>query len=181
MKRLAALTDTHGMRQRRPLLVSALILLVLAGCHRGGTAAAAAPSLPPLMIDDRGMVMPLDEVVTNIAYRPWIPPGAQVLKFAVIPPLGNSDTPANRGVAMEYEDNHVAWLLSQWPKQNFTLLFLKEQDITYSPCTVAHYKLDGVAWTTRGKLAMTLQPDGSVSAKAVDAEARRLVAAGACR
>jgi len=60
-------------------------------------------------------------------------------------------------------------------------LFLRGQDVTYSPCTVAHYKLDGVAWTTRGKLAMTLQPDGSVSAKAVETEARRLVAAGACK
>ena len=133
------------------------------------------------MIDDRGVVMPLEQAVTKIAYRPWVPTSAQVLKFAVLPPLGNNDTPANRGVAIEYEDNHTAWLLSQWPKQNFTLLFLKGQDITYSPCTVAHYKPDGVAWTTRGKLAMTLQPDGSVSAKAVETEARRLIAAGACK
>lgn len=168
------------MRRLRPLLTSALLLLVLTGCQKGRAAAPAA-SLPPLMIDDRGMVMPLEQVVTNIAYRPWIPPGVQILKFAVIPPLGNNDTPAHRGVAVEYEDNHVAWLLSQWPKQNFTLLFLKGQDVTYAPCTVAHYKLDGVAWTTRGKLAMTLQPDGSVSAKAVDSEAGRLVAAGACK
>src|SRR5215469_1484481 len=169
------------MRPLRPLLISALILLAMAGCHRGGTAVAGAPSLPPLMIDDRGIVLPLDEVVTKVAYRPWVPVSAQVLKFAVIPPLGDNDTPAHRGVAVEYEDSHVAWLLSQWPKQNFTLLFLRGQDITYSPCSVAHYKPDGVAWTTRGKLAMTLQPDGSVSAKVVEAEARRLIAAGACR
>ncbi len=168
------------MRPLRPLLISALLLLVPTACHKGDPA-AAQPSLPPLMIDDRGMVMPLEDAVTKIAYRPWIPPGVQILKFAVIPPLGDMDTPANRGVAIEYEDNHVAWLLSQWPKQNFTLLFLKGQDITYSPCTVAHYKPDGVAWTTRGKLAMTLQPDGSVSAKAVETQARRLIAAGACR
>jgi hypothetical protein len=168
------------MRPHRPLLISVLLVLALAGCHKG-EAAAASPSLPPLMIDDRGVVMSLEEAVTKIAYRPWIPRGVQVLKYAVIPPLGDQDTPANRGVAIEYEDNHVAWLLSQWPKQNFALLFLGGHDITYAPCTVAHYKPDGVAWTTRGKLAMTLQPDGSVSAKAVDAEARRLVAAGACK
>jgi len=180
MKRLAAMADTDGMRSLRPLLISVLLVLALAGCHRG-QAAPASPSLPPLMIDDRGVVMPLEEAVTKIAYRPWIPSGVQTLKYAVIPPLGEQDTPANRGVAIEYEDNHIAWLLSQWPKQNFTLLFLRGQDITYAPCTVAHYKPDGVAWTTRGKLAMTLQPDGSVSAKAVEAEARRLIAAGACR
>ncbi len=167
------------MHPFRPLLISVLLVLAPAGCHKG-EAAAASPSLPPLMIDDRGIVMPLEDAVTKIAYRPWIPVGAQVLKYAVIPPLGNQDTPASRGVATEYEDNHIAWLLSQWPKQNFTLLFLRGQDITYAPCTVAHYKPDGVAWTTRGKLAMTLQPDGSVSAKAVEAEARRLIAAGAC-
>jgi hypothetical protein len=104
-----------------------------------------------------------------------------VLKYAVIPPLGDQDTPQNRGIAVEYEQGHVAWLLSEWPKQNFTLLFLKGQDISFTPCTVAHYKSDGVAWTTRGRLAMTLQPDGSVPVRAVEAEARRLIAAGACR
>ena len=39
---------------------------------------------------------------------------------------------------------------------------------------------DGVAWTTKTKLAMTLQPDGNVNPKDVDAEARRLIAQGAC-
>lgn len=126
--------------------------------------------------------MPLEEAVKNIDYRPWIPPGGQILKYAVIPALGgDKDTAQNRGLAIEYENNHVAWLLSQWPKQNFTLLFLHGQDITNAPCSIAHYKVDGTAWTTRGRLAMTLQPDGSVQPKAVDAEARRLIAAGACR
>ncbi|HET9030534.1 MAG TPA: hypothetical protein VFN49_10170 [Candidatus Aquilonibacter sp.] len=164
----------------RPLFMSALLLFALAACHKGAQA-VATPSLPPLMIDSRGIVLPLDEAVTKIDYRPWIPRNGQILKYAVIPPLGNKDTPENRGVAIEYENNHVAWLLSEWPKQNFTLLFLKGQDITFSPCTIAHYKTDGAAWTTHGKLAMTLQPDGDVPGKAVDAEARRLIAAGACR
>lgn len=162
----------------RPLLGSALLLLGLIACHHGS--AQAPPSIPPLMIDDRGVVMPLEQAVTKIDYRPYIPPNVQILKFAVIPPLGNLDTPANRGVAIEYESDHVAWLLSEWPKQNFKLAFGKSGDITFNPCTVVHYETDGVAWTTRTNLAMTLQPDGSVAAKAVNAEARRLVAAGAC-
>ena len=166
------------MRLIRPLLTSALLLFALAGCHKGPP---PPPPLPPLMIDDRGVVLPLADAVTKIAYRPWIPPGVQVLKYAVIPPLGGDDTPQNRGIAIEYENNKVAWLLSEWPKQNFTLLFLKSQDITFAPCGIAHYKPDGVAWTTRGKLAMTLQPDGNVTGAAVEAEARRLIAAGACK
>jgi len=133
------------------------------------------------MIDDRGITMPLEDAVTKISYRPWIPP-RQVLKYAVIPPLGAADTPRNRGIALEYGNNNggTPMLLSEWPKQNFTLLFLHGQDITSTPCRVAHYKLDGVAWTTRGALAMTLQPDGNVDPKAVEAEARQLIAAGGC-
>jgi len=133
-----------------------------------------------MLIDDRGVVMPLQDAVTKISWKPWIAP-RQILKFAVIPPLGDLDTPEHRGIAMEYQYGGQAMLLSEWPKQNFTLLFLHGQDITNTPCTIAHYKADGVAWTTKSNLAMTLQPDGNVSPKDVDAEARRLIAAGACR
>jgi hypothetical protein len=133
-----------------------------------------------MLIDARGVVMPLDQALTKIDYRPWIPP-RRILKFAVIPPLGNLDTPDHRGVAIEYQYRDSAMLLSQWPKQNFTLLFLHNTDITATPCEVAHYKSDGVAWTTRGKLAMTLQPDGNVSPQDVESEAQRLIAAGGCR
>ncbi len=133
-----------------------------------------------MLIDDRGIVMPLEQAVTKISYRPWIPPRT-ILKYAVIPPLGDLDTPAHRGVAMEYRYKNTAMLLSEWPKQNFTLLFLHNVNITSTPCTIAHYKADGVAWTTHGNLAMTLQPDGSVDPQAVDAEARSLIATGGCR
>lgn len=161
------------------LLLSSTLLLALVACGGKGQSAPSA-SLPPLMIDDRGISMPLEEAVTKISYRPWIPP-VQILKYAVTPPLGGLDIPDNRGVAIEYERNGAAWLLSEWPKQNFTLLFLRGQDITSRPCIVAHYKPDGVAWTTNGKLAMTLQPDGTQTSKAVEAEAKRLLANGACR
>lgn len=167
------------MARHRALLVNALASLVLlAGCHKND--AAPAPSLPPLLIEDRGFVMPLEQAMTKISYSPYVPSGVQVVAYAVLPPLGGKDKPATRGVAIEYEYGRRTWLLSQWPKQNFILLFLHGDNITDTPCTVAHYKKDGVAWTTRGTLAMTLQPDGNVPAAAVDAEARRLIAAGAC-
>jgi hypothetical protein len=153
--------------------------LAAAGCaHKSGGADAQA-SLPPMLIDDRGVVMPLEQAVTKISYKPWIPP-RQILKFAVIPPLGDLDTPDHRGIAIEYQYNGQSLLLSEWPKQNFTLLFLHGEDITLTPCKIAHYKADGAAWTTKSRLAMTLQPDGNISPKDVDAEATRLMAAGAC-
>ena len=155
-------------------------LAMLAACGHAAKATPIQGSLPPLLIDDRGITMPLDQVVTKIAYRPWIPP-REVIKFAVIPPLGDADTPEHRGVAVEYVAGRRPMLLSEWPKQNFTLLFLHNQDITLKPCTIVHYKTDGVAWTSRNKLAMTLQPDGTSNPKSVETEAGRLIAAGACK
>jgi len=161
------------------LVLTCAVVLALGACAHKSSATAAQPSLPPMLIDDRGVVMPLEEAVTKISYRPWVPP-RKILKVAVIPPLGDLDTPDHRGIAFEYQYGSQAMLLSEWPKQNFTLLFLHGQDITFTPCTIAHYKADGVAWTTKSKLAMTLQPDGNVAPKDVDAEARRLIAQGGC-
>ena len=161
------------------VLLSCALLAALAACHRAA-AGEQQVALPPMLIDDRGIVMTLESAIAKIDYRPWVPPD-QVLKYAVIPPLGDLDTPKHRGIAIEYERGRQAMLLSEWPKQNFSLLFLHNQDVSAAPCTIAHYKADGIAWTTRGKLAMTLQPDGSADPKAVEKEARRLIAAGACR
>ena len=122
--------------------------------------------------------MPLDEAVRKIAFRPYLPPG-QVLAIAVIPPLGDEDTTAHRGMAIEYVASRKAMLLSQWPKQHFTLAF-GGRDVTYAPCTIVHYSADGVGWTARSGLMLTLQPDGKAGTGTVNAEARRLIASGAC-
>jgi len=167
------------MRRLGLALACALAAFLCACAHKSGDTAAQA-SLPPMLIDDRGVVMPLEQAVTKIDYKPWIPP-RQILKYAVIPPLGDLDTPDHRGIAIEYQNGNQSFLLSEWPKQNFTLLFLHGEDITLTPCKIAHYKADGAAWTTKSKLAMTLQPDGNVSPKQIDAEAQRLIASGACR
>jgi hypothetical protein len=176
---LRDLADTEAAMGFRLSLVCASLLALFACSHTHQPPPAASP--PPLLIDERGITMPLSQVVTHISYRPWIPPRQQILKFAVIPPLGNQDSPANRGVAVEYQAGPNAMLLSEWPKQNFTLLFLHNQNITFTPCKIARYKSDGVAWTTHRGLAMTLQPDGSASASTVDTQARDLIAQGACQ
>jgi hypothetical protein len=172
------------MRPLRSLIACAVLLSPLVACHHGAGAGAGASvsgtPLPPMLIDDRGIVMPLEDAMTKISYKPWIPP-RNILKYAVIPPLGDLDTPDHRGVAFEYALGKTNMLLSEWPKQNFTLLFLHGDDISNTPCRIAHYKADGDAWTTAGKLAMTLQPDGNVDSQAVDSEARALIAAGGCR
>ena len=149
--------------------------MTLGACHGKPNASA---SLPPMMITDRGTVMPLEQAVTKIGFRPYLPPG-QILAFAVIPPLGSLDTVANRGLAIEYVVGGQAMLLSEWPKQGFALT-LGGKNIATSPCVMAHYKIDGPAWTSRRGLLFTLQPDGNVNAKIVDAEARRLMRSGAC-
>lgn len=168
------------MRLKR-LTIATLLASALAACsHAGGGASPrASASLPPMLIDQRGITMPLEAAVKEISFRPTLPPG-QVLAFAVIPPLGGPDKRETRGLAAEYASGRVAMVLSEWPKGSYTLAF-PGKDITNSPCVFAKFSATGIAWTSRRGLLMTLQPDGNVSARAVEAEARRLIAAGACR
>ena len=98
-----------------------------AGCSgaRAGSAksqAAESVTPPPLLIDGRGTTMPLEQVVTHLAFRPYLP-RAQTLAYAVLPPLGDLDTDSHRGIGIEYEAGHEALLLSEWPKQRFTIAF----------------------------------------------------------
>jgi len=71
-------------------------------------------------------------------------------------------------------------LLSEWPKQGFSIGFGKRETVLV-PCTPTHYSTTNLAWTTPGGLVMTLQPDGTVEQSAVENEALRLIRAGACR
>jgi hypothetical protein len=167
--------DTRYMPLRRMGL--ALSLLLLAACARHVDAPAVTP--PPMLIDGRGTTMPLEQAVSHIVFRPYIPT-SQVLAYAVLPPLGDLDTDAHRGIGIEYVNNGRAMLLSQWPKQDFMIAFARSVG-PIAPCTLAHYKADGAAWLTNANVVMTLQPDGSVAPSVVDDEARRLMRAGACR
>ena len=165
----------------RTTLCFGVLLLVsaLGGCaHNPPAGQAASASVPPMLIDSRGVTMPLEQAVTKIAYRPYIP-NVQVLKIALIPPLGGTDTPEHRGIALEYAAGTNAMLLSEWPSQHFPVTF-DGVDIGLRPCTPERFDRASVAWSSRGGLVMTLQPDGPVPPAAVAAEARRLLANGAC-
>jgi hypothetical protein len=157
----------------RRILIAAAIALSACGGQQHPTADATTP---PLLIDARGTTMPLERVVTHIAFRPYVP--AQAIAFAVLPPLGDVDTNEHRGMGVEYQAGRNAMLLSEWPKQGFTIQFGHSG---LGECRPQHYSTTSVAWTTPGKLVMTLQPDGPVDATDVDREAQRLIAAGACR
>ena len=156
----------------RRILIAAAIALSACG---GQKHAAPDASTPPLLIDGRGTTMPLEEAVTHIAFRPYVP--AQAIAFAVLPPLGDLDTNEHRGLGVEYLAGRNAMLLSEWPKQNFTIEFGHSGAL--HECRPVHYSTTSVAWTS-GKLVMTLQPDGPADATTVDREAQRLVRAGAC-
>lgn len=160
---------------RRILIAAAIALSACGGGQQH--AAAADATVPPLLIDGRGTVMPLEQVVTHLAFRPYVP--AQAIAFAVLPPLGGADTNEHRGIAVEYQAGRNAMLLSEWPKQGFIIQF--GHGGALSECRPEHYSTTSVAWTTPGKLVMTVQPDGPVDETDVDREARRLIAAGACR
>lgn len=156
-----------------------LVAAVLGGCAAKGTAhQVATASLPPMLIDTRGVTMPLEQIVTKIAYRPYIP-RVQGLQFAVIPPLSGTDTPDRRGIAIEYAAGKNAMLLSEWPSQHLPVTF-DGVNVVLRPCTAERFDKSSIAWSSRNGLVMTLQPDGALPAGAVAAEAHRLMASGAC-
>ncbi len=162
---------------RRARTIGAALLVLAACAHR--TPQTAPTAVPTMLIDSRGIVMPLREAVGKIGFRPYLPRDP-VLAIAVIPPLGGADTTASRGIAVEYLSGRAHLVLSEWPRGSFDLSFGRK-DITFDPCTPVAYAPNEYAWTTRTGLAMTLQPDGEPPASGILGEARRLIALGACR
>ena len=151
----------------------ALLLLCAAGCAHATHAPAPAPQATmPLLLDARGVRVPLESAVKQIAFRPFIP-GPQIAAVALIPPLGGEDRRESHGVAIEYASAGDALVLSEWPRLGFR--------VTSSPCAPVAFKPDGLLWTTRNGLVMTLQADGTVEASRIVREAHRLLVAGACR
>jgi len=160
--------------------IAALAALALAACAHGAQAPSDSP--PPatgLLIDKRGVVTTLQKAVRLVSFRPVLP-AADPLAIAIIPPLGNEDTIATRGIAFEYDANGAPMLLSEWPAQSFRIAFGK-RDATDPPCALVRYMHNGVVWTTPHGIAMTLQPDGDATYATVEREARALLARGACR
>ena len=161
--------------------IAALALLFVTACS-GASHGEQQPTpqpQPTLLAQSRGVAVPLTAAVRQIAFRPLIP-GAQIAAVALIPPLGGEDSRKTHGLAIEYARGGNALLLSQWPRPKFALM-VNGVDLTASPCAPVAYKTDGLLWTTRNGLVMTLQPDGSVPTPRLAREADRLMTAAGCR
>ena len=159
------------MKIRIPALLC--VLLTAAACAKKAEQPRSAQTPAPvstLLIESKGVTMPLGLAVRSLHFRPFIPSG-QILQVAVIPPL-NVDEQRNHGIAIEYAASSHALLLSQWPRAG--------AGITARPCAPVAYKADGLLWATRNGLVMTLQPDGTIDASRLAREARRLLLGGAC-
>ena len=152
-------------------LLAALGIVALAACGSKQPAAQPTPTPKPLLIDDRGIVMPLDKVMRQVAFRPYLPmQGRQV--FAALPPLGGADTRATRGLGVEYSGKNGAQVVrSEWPAQSFTIRFGKH-DLSASPCTLAEYDPGKFAFTTKTNLVETVQGDTGSSRADVQASAQ---------
>ncbi|MEO6913790.1 MAG: hypothetical protein ABI182_07215 [Candidatus Baltobacteraceae bacterium] len=164
----------------RPLtqIAFAASLVIAAACSRPAAIRPAPQSSPTILISNRGVSMSLESAVQKISFRPLLP-SSNISHVAVIPPLGGEDTLQNRGIAIEYTAGGTTLLLSEWPRQKFTLT-VGQSDLGASPCAVKAYKTDGAIWITRAGVVMTLQPDGVVRAERVFTEAARLVKTGNC-
>jgi hypothetical protein len=123
--------------------------------------------------------MPLDEAARQIAFRPYLP-DARIVAVAALPMLGGEDRRETHGLAIEYDREGDALMLSEWPRNGFNIR-IAAADITHRPCAPVAYKVGGFIWTTRSGLVMTLQPDGKLATSRIAREAHRLLAAGACR
>ena len=165
------------MRAQR-IFPALAIIVALSACAHRPTVTATPPQQQQQLIESRGVVMSLAQAMQKVTFRPYLPPG-RILTFAVIPPLGGADTPAHRGIAIEYTAQRNHLLLSQWPRQSFKLA-IGTTEITHHPCAIVHYSVTKVMWATHSNLVMTLQPDGRVRPAIIDAQARRLLALGAC-
>ena len=135
---------------------------------------------PPSLISKLGVSTPFEKAVRGISFRPFVP-SRQLVDVALIAPLRakDDDNRHNRGIAFEYAASGHAMALSEWPLHG-DHFSAGVAEIGGTPCEIAPFKADGVRWTTRGDLLMTLQADGKIKPSRVQAEARRLLQRGAC-
>jgi hypothetical protein len=162
----------------RPLALAACMLCAACGGKSGDVQSATPQPSTGLLIQSRGVMMPLAAAVREADFSPFIP-SAQIAGVAVIPPLSSDENKRHPGIAIEYENSGDALLLSQWPRAGLNIT-VGSDDVTHRPCAPVAYKADGLLWTTRTGRVMTLQPDGAVLPSRIAREADRLLRGGAC-
>lgn len=67
-----------------------------------------------MLLDGRGVAMPFRTAIHLISFKPLLPV-ERIGAAAIIPPLGNDDTLANRGIGFEYATGGAKMHLSEWP------------------------------------------------------------------
>jgi hypothetical protein len=164
----------------RAVVLCVIASFTIAACsNHQETAPEKEKTPPPLLAAQRGVVMPLAAALREIRFRPYVP-AKQLLAVAAIPGLGGNDSPQTRGIAFEYAHRAHALLLSEWPRQGFDVA-VGNVPVARTPCVPVAISKNAVLWSTRRtRIVISLQPDGSADRKFVDAEARRLIARGAC-
>lgn len=159
-------------------LTCALLLMTSCAKHAVQPRSTQTPiAVATLLIESKGVTMPLGLAVRSLRFSPFVP-RAQIVQVAVIAPM-NVNQQKSHGLAIEYVAGGNALLLSQWPRAgvDFSSSAL---DFTRRPCAPVAFKADGLIWTTRNGLVMTLQPDGTAAPSRVAREAHQLIADGAC-
>ncbi len=167
-------------------LAAPLVALALAACAHPAPVQETDPnavrtpdaSASGMLLDGRGVAMSFEKAVHLISFAPLLPI-ERVDAIAVIPPLGNDDSLANRGIAFEFTANGAKMILSEWPAQNFRIAFAGH-DASAVSCKPVAYSHNGIVWTTPKGLVLTLQPDGGAKAARIAREANALIARG-CR
>ncbi len=150
-------------------------LAVLVACGARQPAPSPTPSATPMLIDDRGVTMPLTKVMTQTRLHPFLPVATHQV-YAVIPPLGGRDTRATRGIAIEYDGYHGSRvLLSEWPAQTFSIRF-GTHNVSGNPCSLVEYDPGRFAFSTRQGLVATVQGDGGSRRADVKASAEAAMA-----
>ena len=189
-----------------------LLVAALTGCgYRIVRDAAAGPTPTPeptppnTLVGQRGVTMPYRKALGEIAFHPFVPSN-RLLEVAVLPALkGDEDVRGKRnphwGIGFEYRPAKVRYALSEWPQNSAPLGFGAGRRLQENGCSMTVYKPDGVLWTSKHGLAMTLQQavprppppkeegketpkplptERPASTRDVVNEARRLARIGAC-
>ena len=152
--------------------------------------ATPSPTPTPPLIERIGLVVSETDALQRIAFRPFLP--GRPIETALLAPfhtVGQSDNPANFGIAFAYVEKGHTFVLRQWPRAggalgNFTPLPI-EPACRDSYLTLGTLQdVQGIGWQTT-RFIFVLQADDAKlvrdRGRALKAEWHRLALRGACR